>query len=294
MSSIAQPNSTKGILAYLVLAFGIAWISWAFIPHASAAHPTLTTLYVLPGAFAPAFAAFVVRKWVTREGFGDAGLGLHLRNWRCYLVGWFLPVPVLAFVVVAAVALGIEQPDFSMAQGLARVAPHAGIPAVMAGHIGAVIPIELFFAALLATPILFGEEFGWRGYLQLRLFAHSPTLAAVSTGIIWGLWHVPIILGGYEFAGDPTIAIAAFCVTTVLISIIFGWLREKSGSVWVTSLAHSATNVIGGSLTALWFADHSKSLLVTYGGALSWVPLGLLSAWIVAGRANAAAVEQTT
>jgi hypothetical protein len=52
--------------------------------------------------------------------------------------------------------------------------------------------------------------------------------------------------------------------------------------------------VIGGSLTALWFADHSKSLLVTYGGALSWVPLGLLSAWIVAGRANAAAVEQTT
>ena len=292
MSSSAQSGSAKGVVAYLILAFGIAWISWAFIPHASAAHPTLITLYVLPGAFAPAFATFVVRKWVTREGFGDAGLGLHLRNWRYYLVGWFLPIPVLAFVVVAAVALGIEQPDFSMAQGLAHVAPHAGIPAVPAGHVGAVIPIELLFAALLATPILFGEEFGWRGYLQLRLFPHSPTLAAVSTGIIWGLWHVPIILGGYEFAGDPMTAIAAFCVTTVLISIIFGWLREKSGSIWVTSLAHSATNMIGGSLTTLWFADHSRSLLVNYGGVLSWIPLGLLCAWIIVSRANTVSVEQ--
>jgi membrane protease YdiL (CAAX protease family) len=292
MSNGAQSGSMKGIVAYLILAFGIAWVSWAFIPHASAANPTLITLYVLPGAFAPAFATFVVRKWITREGFGDAGLGLHLSNWRYYLFGWFLPIPVLAFIVVAAIALRIEHPDFSMAQGLAHLAPHAKTSAAIAGKAGYLVPLELFFAALVATPVLFGEEFGWRGYLQLRLFPRSPTLAAVSTGIVWGLWHVPIILRGYEFAGDPAIAIAAFCVTTVLISIIFGWLREKSGSIWVTSLAHSATNVIGGSLSVLWFADHSKSLFVNYGGVLSWVPLGLLCIWIVARRASAAPAEQ--
>jgi membrane protease YdiL (CAAX protease family) len=294
MSSNAQSNSAMGIVAYLIIAFGIAWISWAFVPHASDAHPTLIAQYVfvLPGAFAPAFATFVVRKWITREGFGDAGLGLHLRKWRYYLIAWLLPLPVLAFIVVAAIALGVSYPDFSMTQSLAHLAPHAKIPAMFVGKLGYVIPVQLLFSALLATPILFGEEFGWRGYLQLRLFPRSPTLAAVSTGIIWGLWHLPIILGGYEFGGDPVVATAAFCFTTVLISIIFGWLREKSGSIWVTSLAHSATNTIGGSLSVLWFADHSKSLIVTYGGILSWVPLGLLCVWIVAQRASAVPVEQ--
>ncbi|MGD0866287.1 MAG: type II CAAX endopeptidase family protein [Rhizomicrobium sp.] len=293
MTSGAQSGSTKGIAVYLIIAFGIAWVSWAFIPHSSAANPTLLTLYVLPGAFAPALATFIVRKWITREGFGDAGLGLHLRKWRYYLFGWFLPFPVLAFIVVAAIVLGLEHPNFSMTQGIILLAPHAKIPAAVAGFIGYVMPLELILVALVMTPVLFGEEFGWRGYLQLRLFPNSPTRAAVTTGIIWGLWHLPIILRGYEFAGNPAIAAAAFCVTTVLISIIFGWLRERSGSIWVTSLAHSATNVIGGSLTVLWFADRSKSLFVNYGGVLSWIPLGLLCIWIVARRANAKQVEQT-
>jgi membrane protease YdiL (CAAX protease family) len=292
MSNNAGSSSVTGIVVYLILAFGIAWISWAFIPHASTIHPTLMTLYVLPGAFAPAFATFVVRRWVTREGFGDAGLGLHLRNWRYYLVAWLLPLPVLAFILAAAVALGVSYPDFSMMQSLAHLALHAKVPAIFVGRLGYVIPVQLLFSALLATPILFGEEFGWRGYLQLRLFPRSPTLAAVSTGIIWGLWHLPIILDGYEFSGDPVVATAAFGVMTVLISIIFGWLREKSGSIWVTSLAHSATNAIGGSLSVLWFADHSKSLWVGYGGILSWIPLGLLCIWIISGRANAVPAEQ--
>lgn len=292
MSSIAQRNATKGILVYLILAFGIAWISWTFVPHASAIHPTLMTLYVLPGAFAPALATFVVRKWVTREGFGDAGLGLHLRSWRYYLIAWLLPLPVLAFIVAGAIALGLGYPEYSMMQSLAHLAPHAKVPAILVGKLGYVIPVQLLFFALLATPVLFGEEFGWRGYLQLRLFPRSPTLAAISTGIIWGLWHLPIILAGYEFGGDPVVATAAFCFTTVLISIIFGWLREKSGSIWVTSLAHSATNTIGGSLSVLWFADHSKSLMLNYGGVLSWVPLGLFCIWIIASRTRAVPVAQ--
>ena len=72
----------------------------------------------------------------------------------------------------------------------------------------------------------------------------------------------------------------------MLIAIIFGWLRERSGSVWVTSLAHSATNVIGGSMAVLWFPDPAIRIVVGYLGYLSWIPLGLLCAWIVLSGAN--------
>jgi membrane protease YdiL (CAAX protease family) len=165
-----------------------------------------------------------------------------------------------------------------MDQTLSGLAP--AVPHRLGSAAAYLIPLQSLIAAPFLAPILFGEEFGWRGYLQLRLFPSRPTHAAIATGIIWGLWHLPIILRGYEFPGDPLVATAVFCVSTVMFSVIFGWLKRRSGSIWVSSLAHSATNVIGGSLTALWF-PFAVRLYAGYAGLVSWIPLGLLCAWIV-------------
>ena len=70
-------------------------------------------------------------------------------------------------------------------------------------------------------------------------------------------------------------------MTTVLLSIVFGWLRLRTGSVWAASLAHAASNAIGGSLTLLLFLGGPDTILVGYTGMLSWIPLGALCAWIV-------------
>lgn len=89
-------NKTKGIVSYIVLAFGLAWIMWEIaIQLGIGPGHTLFQLAVLPGAFAPAIAAIIVRQWITREGFGDAGLRPNLRSkWPYYLVAWLLPLPV--------------------------------------------------------------------------------------------------------------------------------------------------------------------------------------------------------
>ncbi len=76
-------------------------------------------------------------------------------------------------------------------------------------------------------------------------------------------------------------------VSTVLLSIIFGWLVLRTGSVWAPSLAHAATNVVGSSLVLLLFFGGPNWLLLSYVGVLAWVPLGwvplgALSLWIVA------------
>ena len=273
-------RTALGVVSFLLLAFGIAWGSWALLLPKTGGGPLLE-LSMIPGAFAPAIATFVVRKWITREGFADAGLGLHLKHWGYYLFAWFLPLVVLAFIAVSAPALGFAAPDFSLKAGLIQLGAYKTFGAAS----WYAVPLAAMINTPIVAPLLFGEEFGWRGYLQLRLFGNRPTLAAIATGIIWGLWHLPIILRGYEFHGDgSTIAIAVFCVCTVLISIIFGWLRRRSGSVWVTSVAHAATNAIGGSMSALWFPGAANAIFVMYGGILSWIPLGLLSVWIIARR----------
>jgi membrane protease YdiL (CAAX protease family) len=271
---------TKGILAYLLIAFGLAWIPWEIVIRMGVSVRTAQfQIASLPIAFAPAFAAFVVRKWVTREGFTDAGLRLNLSKWRYYLVGWLLPVVVVGGIVILAPLLGIGSADFSLVRGLSHILP----PGRALPHLPNVwlILITLLVTSLFLAPISFGEEFGWRGYLQLRLFPRRPVLSAVATGLIWSLWHFPVLIRGYAFPDNPYLGLVIFSVSTVLLSIIFGWLRLKTGSIWSTSLAHAATNAVGGNLTAFLFIGGASLIWVLDLGILAWIPLGALSAWIV-------------
>jgi hypothetical protein len=78
----------------------------------------------IPGAFAPAIAAIVVRKWVTGEGFADAGLRLKLRRgWPYYLFGWLLPLAVVTVIVALTAILGAGEPDFTLQRALAVLYP---------------------------------------------------------------------------------------------------------------------------------------------------------------------------
>ena len=272
-------KNRKGIVAYLLIAFGMAWVIWEIVIRLGiTVKSPLFQFAALPAAFAAATAAFVVRKWITREGFADAGLRLNLRKWPYYMVAWLLPLLVVGCIVILAPLLGLR-PGFSLERGFQSLMS-AGGPAHVPSHpwilIGA-MPINAIFA----TPILFGEEFGWRSYLQLRLFPDRPVLSAVVTGMIWAVWHYPVMLRGYNFPDNRLLGLVVFPVSTIFLSIIFGWLRLQTGTIWSSSLAHSATNTMGASLIVLLFGGGASLLFVSYVGILGWMPLGALSAWIV-------------
>ena len=133
--------------------------------------------------------------------------------------------------------------------------------------------------------ILWGEEFGWRGYLQLRLLRGRPLLAAVATGIIWGVWHYPFyFLPSYGHGNRHYADLLVFPVSTILLSIIFGWLRQSTGSVWIASLAHASVNYLGASLVTLWFIGEPSTFMWSFLGMAGWVPLGAICAWLVFSR----------
>ncbi len=281
MSLKTANMGNSGCVVYLLISFGLAWLLWEIpLRTGLSADNPLFQLAVLPGALAPAVAAIVVRKWVTREGFADAGLGLNLRQWRYYLVGWSLPLLAVSVIVLFAISLGVSSPDFTMERALKELLPEGSMPPTLPPLIFVVLPVQFMITALVATPILWGEEFGWRGYLQVRLLGHRPLVAAVVTGVIWGLWHLPLNLRGYNFPDQPMLGMFVFTVSAIMLSIIFGWLRVRTGSIWSASLAHAATNAVGGSLTVLLFMGGPNWILVSYVGVLAWAPLGALCAWI--------------
>src|SRR5690349_3414749 len=141
---------SKGIGAFLLITFGLTWCIWGVAWLLGYLNTGFSgQIIVAVGAFAPALATFIVRRWVTREGFTDAGMRLHLRKKRpYYFFAWLWPLVGVAIVIAVASALGI-------------------VP--VRSSVTPVLVIGALAGALLATPLFFGEEFGWRGYLQLRV-----------------------------------------------------------------------------------------------------------------------------
>ncbi len=261
----------RGIWWFLALAFGLSWSWWELIIWSGI--PVLSwqfSLYAIPGGFGPAIAAIIVRKFITREGFSDAGLRLPIRRWRYFLLAWLLPVVVVAAIVAQAMLFGIAKPDFSLAG--AEAAGVAGRSTAGLSSLGLLIVPQLMAIAIVAAPLLWGEEFGWRAYLQPRIFPGKPVRAAAATGLIWAVWHYPLTLRGYNYPDHPVLGSLLFIPICVMLAYIFDWLRRRTRSIWSSSLAHSATNSIGG-LATLWFAGGASTLVTSYAGLLALWPL---------------------
>src|ERR1051325_7008488 len=103
------------------------------------------------------------------------------------------------------------------AAGLDKIFSAHGIPFVMS------ILIACFFAL--------GEEIGWRGFLvpELSRFMNFTQVGLIS-GVIWTLWHFPLILfGNYHGAGPLWYSLAMFTLLVMATSFVQAWLRLASG-----------------------------------------------------------------
>jgi membrane protease YdiL (CAAX protease family) len=90
-----------------------------------------------------------------------------------------------------------------------------------------------------------GEEIGWRGFLVPELSKNmSFTATALLSGIVWSLWHYPILIFADYNAGTPTwYGLSCFTVMVIAISFVFAWMRLKSGSLWTGALLHASHNL---------------------------------------------------
>lgn len=273
-------KSTKGIISFLIIAFGIAWGCWGilFSIGITPRDPRFQIWGTIPG-FAPAIAAFIVRKWVTREGFADAGLRPNLNKWRYYLLAWLLPLGIASIITGLAVIFRISMPDPTLQRAYQVLSPESGPPAIL---LNLPLPVVPMFLTWITTFLIFGEEFGWRGYLQKRLLADRPALAGLATGFIWGVWHIPMIIAsGDQYADTPLLGVIVFPISAALLSVIWGWLCLRTGSVWVSCLAHAATNSFGSLMMISLFYGGANWTFTSYFGILGWLPLGMICAYLV-------------
>lgn len=209
--------------------------------------------------------AMVVARIALREGVRDVSFrgGLRERGWREWLIAWLYPVAIGGLAYGAAWASGLvafEAPDVLHAFG-----PAGALIVSVAIN----LTLGTLFSALTAT----GEELGWRGYMLTRLIDAGVPRPVLVSGVIWALWHVPLILSGQYASGPyPILSACLFTVSIIASSYVYARVRLASGSVWPAVLLHASWNsVIQGSFDAFvpgHDASHAGSVWVGESGVL--------------------------
>ncbi len=65
------------------------------------------------------------------------------------------------------------------------------------------------------------------------------------SGLIWALWHLPLIFAGIYAAGpNPALSAALFVGSVTSVAFVFARMRLETGSIWPVIFAHSAWNSV--------------------------------------------------
>jgi uncharacterized protein len=275
----------RSVGLYLALAFGWSWA--AFIGLRALGVPFVPRTLV--GMFGPALAAALTRL-LRREGFRDLGLRLS-RSGRpdlSYLYAYLVPLLLLA--CGAALALLIGRQHWALTENWDRLITQqlgsaGGAAAASRKTLLSLLPVVVLATLTLSVAIncvaTTGEELGWRGHLLVRLTPLGGPPAAILTGVVWGLWHAPVIgLDGYEYGIRNWLLAAYFCLLTVPLGAILAWLRFRSGSVWPCVLAHATINSAAG-LVVLGLSPPPNTLLAPPVGLLGVAPFWAFAAWLL-------------
>lgn len=239
----------KRVTLFTLFACALAWAPCVWLM----ANPAAAALWMVPVfagcMFTPALASLLCRL-VTREGFSDMKLRPHLKGHvRVYLIAWFGPTVLIALGAALWFLLNPSAFDLSMstlAAGLGRE-PEALRPLIYS---------QILLGAAAGPAINFiptlGEELGWRGYLLPRLRRLlSPRLALLVTGVIWGLWHAPMIALGHNYgtgyAGAPWGGILMMVLFCVGVGALMGYVSVRADSALPAALAHAGLNALAGS-----------------------------------------------
>ncbi len=276
----------RGLASFLIITFAVTYaIEGALILagfRISPGEASLGQFVILAVMWVPALATVVTVRRVTHEGFAIANV--RIGPWRSYLtVGLVIPA---CFVVIYALTaiLGFGRPEWSMHSFLAGIEAKMGARGQPIPSPSVILP-TLYFAALVVAPFVnavfgFGEELGWRGYLLPKLLPLGKTRAYLLVGIVWGLWHLPLVLVGFTYPGHPVAGAAMFTILTIVFGAYLNELTLRHRSSVLAGWAHGVFNSQKLGVYPLLFPDVDP-LLGGYAGVLGivvWTALAVLEA----------------
>ena len=238
---VAATAGTRHLAVTVVAMFALPWAVW--VSAIAQAHGVIG--WRLPQGIA---------LWVLTPSVVLAALVLGgrraLADLAARVVRWRGPLWVYAAAVLVPLLIGAVTVGFSLALGRPL---HLGETLGLSGCL-------VYFSYAIGL-FLLTEEAGWTGLLLPRLQQRlHPLAASLLLGVVWGLWHLPLLhVPGEKDAGLPFAAFLLLIVPTCVVMSSF--VNATRGTVLAAALFHATFNatytfigVVGPDHTLIWTA----------------------------------------
>ena len=234
MANTGANRTGLSILVFLILTFSFSSVFYRLIIHNGSlgAHGGLFVLCLM---WSPGVSGLITRL-IFQGNLRGHGFGWGKTKYQA--ASYAIPLVYAAVVYVPLWLAGFS--NFH-APVISRMAQKFGLHGSVASYFLLLATIGM---AQSCTSAL-GEELGWRGFLVPQLAKIMPFGGvALTSGIIWSLWHYPLILmANYHGAGPKWYSLICFTVMVIGIAFLFAWMRLKSASVWTGMLLHASHNI---------------------------------------------------
>ncbi|WP_052422717.1 CPBP family intramembrane glutamic endopeptidase [Nonomuraea candida] len=287
------------LVVFLVLTFTLAWLValplWSGEEQPSSPFETPLSSMLTSVALMILPTLGVVAVWLMARRTGrpwswrsDAGLSWGTDRRRTTLLfglGWFgTPLVVFASVALSALLglLALDLNGLSMFRQVQNLPPASQpVTESLLELLPRLASIALLEPLLLLLPAL-GEELGWRGWLVPRLRRHGVWPALLLSGVIWGAWHAPYTLLGFNYLNLGAWAALMMIGLCTIYGVILAWLRLKSGSVWPAAVSHAAFN--SSAIVVLLVGDAKapyNPAIAGITGVVGWLVLAAVAATLL-------------
>jgi hypothetical protein len=122
-----------------------------------------------------------------------------------------------------------------------------------------------------------------------------PRMAPALVGFLHGVWHLPLMLltTAYNPAGNRLIVVPLFLAILTVAGILYGYLRNASGSLWPVVIAHGTFNAVLGALAGAAVVGNPATAAYLTGETGVFTLLALIIvAWVLVRRPAARKEDQ--
>ncbi len=242
----------KKVLLFLGLTFAADWLmAGLFYLLGGRLNTTPAVIMALCYMFVPMVVAVVVQKFIYHQPLKEPlGISFSINRW--WLAAWLIP-PIMAFAAFG-VSLLFRSVSYSpemagIYQHFATVFTPEQIEQIRRKQ--EMLPFHPIWFALLQGLIIgptlnalagFGEELGWRGFLQHELAPIGFWGSSALIGLVWGVWHLPLILMGHNYPGHPVAGALLWTGICIFLGVIISYVRTRARSVIAAAVMHGTYN----------------------------------------------------
>ncbi|MCL2701025.1 MAG: CPBP family intramembrane metalloprotease [Phycisphaerae bacterium] len=254
MTTDSRKKAYVFIVITLILSYAAGLAGWMLTRQQGG---RLSVGFLMGYMFIPMIVAIVLQVFIYKEPLRTLGVTWKFNRW--FVIGWLCPL----FLSLASLGASSLVPGVHFSPSSALMDPQPSpIPEPETGQAvdamqhwppWAILVFALAFGLVAGATVNaiagFGEELGWRGFLYHHLESMGFWKSSYVIGLVWGVWHAPIILQGHNYPDYPVAGVFMMIAQMVLLSPLFTYIRIRSQSVIAPAIMHGTINGTYGAST---------------------------------------------